>query len=78
MANVIAHNAIYKNLVNIVVKGTGLNTTGILEYARDFVRKNKIKQGHIWCVFDKDDFPDAKFNEIWKPKKGNTLGRKNT
>lgn len=62
MANVIAHNAIYKNLVNIVVKGTGLNTTGILEYARDFVRKNKIKQGHIWCIFDKDDFPDAKFN----------------
>lgn len=66
MANVIAHNAIYKNVVQVFVKGTGLNTTGIVEYAARFINENGITKGSVWCVFDKDDFPAKKFDSSSK------------
>lgn len=63
IAHTIANNAVYKNLVKIIIEGTGRNTTGIVEYAKNFIVQNEISKSSVWCVFDKDDFPDEKFNQ---------------
>ena len=63
MGKLIAQNAAYVNVVKIVVEGTGLNTKGIIEYSKQYIQKNNIKTGQIWCVFDKDDFPAENFDQ---------------
>ena len=32
--------------------------------AEKYVKKNKIKKGQIWCVYDKDSFPAGDFNGV--------------
>lgn len=58
----IESNPIYKNSVSIEIAGLGANTMNVVEYADDFIQKNKIKNACVWCVFDKDSFPDDRFN----------------
>ena len=36
----------------------------VIGMAEDYVRKNKIKKGQIWCVYDKDSFPPEHFNGV--------------
>ena len=60
----IEKNAIYKNTVQIEVKGLGLDTLRIIYYAQDYITKNRIENAHIWCVYDKDDFPAEDFNNV--------------
>ncbi|MGB0383965.1 MAG: RloB family protein [Ardenticatenaceae bacterium] len=50
------------------VKGTGLNTIGVVDEAIEL--KDKGNYDQVWCVFDKDQFPDHKFEQaIRKAKK---------
>lgn len=62
MKSIIASEPMYKNM--IYIKGLGKNTTGVLQYAIDYVNEHKITNGQIWCVYDKDDFPSQSFNEV--------------
>lgn len=48
------------NVYDIEVKGLGANTTSVVDKAIDL--KNKGNYDRVWAVFDKDSFPDAKFN----------------
>jgi hypothetical protein len=40
--------------------GTGFNTITLVQKASELARERSYDQ--IWCVFDKDDFPDEDFN----------------
>lgn len=56
--------------INIVPIGTGCNTVSLIQEAeklqKENIKKSKkgedVKYDEIWCVFDKDDFPDDNFN----------------
>lgn len=51
----------------IEVVGTGENTIGLVEAARKIVetrrRSDEPPFYYVWIVFDKDEFPDARFDE---------------
>lgn len=51
-----------KNRIQLEIIGTGKNTRGLFEYARDLVSKSPNGYSHVWLVYDKDDFPDDRFN----------------
>ena len=51
---------------NIEVKGTGKNTTDLVNYTDKFVNYSNKRYGQIWVVFDKDDYPDKQFNQAIK------------
>ena len=40
----------------ITLDGTGRNTESLVRYAVEIKNKANIPYGHVWCVFDKDDF----------------------
>ncbi len=61
---VIKGNAIYKNLVHVHVEGVGAETLRVIYAAEKYVRKNKIENANIWCVYDKDSFPKQDFNAV--------------
>ncbi|MGE5341851.1 MAG: RloB family protein [Candidatus Omnitrophota bacterium] len=50
---------------NVKVVGCGMNTLSLVEEAIR-VKRNYMKDGrihdHVWCVFDRDDFPLENFN----------------
>ncbi len=46
----------------IKVEGTGKNTKGLLEYAREVVKKRCPEAKSVWLVYDKDDFPYDNFD----------------
>ncbi len=60
----IKKNPIYKNLIHIEVKGVGAETLRVIEYAQEYVEKNRLKNAEIWCVYDKDSFPPTDFNAV--------------
>ncbi|WP_293785699.1 RloB family protein [uncultured Pedobacter sp.] len=51
--------------------GKGYNTLACVKHAIHLSQKKKYDQ--IWCVFDKDDFPNSDFNDAIKLAKTNGL-----
>ncbi|MDA8211160.1 MAG: RloB family protein [Clostridia bacterium] len=52
-------------LTNVKVVGTGYNTDSLVQYAIQLKRdaqKEKEPFNQVWCVFDRDSFPVANFN----------------
>lgn len=47
--------------LKVEVDGRGSNTLDLVQYA--IKKKNEQDYDSIWCVFDKDSFPDTNFNE---------------
>ncbi len=48
----------------------GANTKSLVVSTKDEIRRASIVYSNVWCVFDKDDFPDGNFNsEIEKAEK---------
>jgi hypothetical protein len=58
----------------ITVDGTGRNTEDLVRYAIEKRKLSDIPYGHVWCVFDKDDFTDAQFNSAIQMCKANGIG----
>lgn len=55
--------------ISIEVVGTGYNTITLVEEAERLKKEKRNVYDQIWCVFDKDDFPEANFtNAIAKAK----------
>lgn len=52
------------NRIQLDIKGGAGNTTGLLEYAKKLVKRSANGYSHVWLVYDKDDFPDDRFNEM--------------
>lgn len=62
----IESNPIYKDLVLIEIEPCGAETMRVISQAEEYVRKNKIKEGQIWCLYDKDSFPAERFNGVFE------------
>lgn len=48
--------------IAVVVKGTGMHTLDLLDFAVEYCRYAPETFDHVWLVFDKDDFPETDFN----------------
>ena len=51
-------------MVLIEIEPCQAETMRVIGMAEDYVKKNKIKKGQIWCVYDKDSFPPERFNGV--------------
>ncbi|WP_165060827.1 RloB family protein [Adlercreutzia sp. ZJ154] len=53
----------FRNRIHIVVKGTGLHTTDLFEYA---LRECRLSGGfdHVWLAYDRDDFDFCEFDSV--------------
>ncbi len=60
----IEENPIYKDMVLIKIEPCQAETMRVIGMAEDYVKKNKIEKGQIWCVYDKDSFPAEHFNGV--------------
>jgi len=60
----IESNPMYNNMVFIDVEGVGKETLKVLEAAEKKVADEKLKDAHIWCIYDKDSFPPERFNQV--------------
>lgn len=49
--------------VKVVPIGTGYNTISLVEKAIELAAEPKYAGFEVWCVFDKDSFPNERFNE---------------
>lgn len=67
----IKSNVAYRDLVHIHVEGVGAETLRVIRAAEAYVRANKLKNATVWCVYDKDSFPDQDFNAV--SERANTL-----
>lgn len=48
---------------SIEVKGTGKNTTDLVNYTDKYVNYSNKRCGQVWVVFDKDDYTDEQFDK---------------
>lgn len=48
---------------SIEVKGTGKNTTDLVNYTDKYVNYANKRYGEVWVVFDKDDYNDEQFDK---------------
>ena len=60
----IENNPIYREMVLIEIEPCAAETMRVIGKAEKYVAKNRIKRGQIWCVYDKDSFPDHDFNGV--------------
>lgn len=60
----IEENPIYKDMVLIEIEPCAAETMRVIGKAEEFVDKNQIQKGQIWCVYDKDSFPAKDFNGV--------------
>ena len=60
----IESNPIYKDMVLIEIEPCGAETMRVIGQAEDYVKKNRLEKGQIWCVYDKDSFPAERFNGV--------------
>ena len=60
----IEDNPIYRDMVLIEIEPCQAETMRVIGMAERYVKKNKIQNGQIWCVYDKDSFPAKDFNGV--------------
>lgn len=60
----IEENPVYKDMVLIEIEPCQAETMRVIGMAEEYVKKNNIKKGQIWCVYDKDSFPPERFNGV--------------
>ncbi len=68
-------NPIYRDMVLVEIEPCQAETMRVIGTAEDYVKKNNIKKGQIWCVYDKDSFPAEHFNDV--EKRANALNKLN-
>ena len=59
----IDNNPIYKNMIKI--KPCAKDTLRVVNDACQYIKENKITQGNVWCVYDKDDFKADDFDNAY-------------
>lgn len=60
----IEDNPIYRDMVLIEIEPCQAETMRVIGMAEQYVKKNKITKGQIWCVYDKDRFPADHFKGV--------------
>lgn len=76
MKELIETHPVYKNMVLVEIEGCGAETMRVIQAAERYIQKMKIKDGQVWCVYDKDSFPAQHFNQV--SERANNLNQKNT
>jgi len=71
----IENNPIYRDLVLLEIEPCAAETMRVIGKAEEYVRKNQINKGQIWCVYDKDSFPNKDFNGV--EERANKLNKEN-
>ena len=51
-------------MVLIEIEPCQAETMRVIGMAERYVKRNKIRKGQIWCVYDKDSFPPNDFNGV--------------
>jgi hypothetical protein len=51
-----------KNKIVFDIEGTGRNTLDLVNFTDKLVSQSAIPFGHVWVIFDKDDFTEHQFN----------------
>ncbi|MCI8448023.1 MAG: RloB domain-containing protein [Eubacterium sp.] len=64
MKHLIESDPIYKNTVLVEIEPCAAETMRVIKKAEEYVKKNKLQKGQIWCVYDKDSFPKSDFNGV--------------
>ena len=62
--DLIEENPIYRDMVLIHIEPCGAETMRVISMAENYIRKNRINKGQVWCVYDKDSFPAERFNGV--------------
>lgn len=62
-----------KSKIELDIKGTGRNTEDLVDFAIMLRSLSAIPYGHVWVVFDKDDFSDEQFNNSIAKAKQNGI-----
>lgn len=75
LKKLIEENPIYKDMVLIEIEPCQAETMRVIGMAEDYVKKNEIQKGQVWCVYDKDSFPAEHFNGV--EERANSLNRIN-
>lgn len=60
----IEENPIYKDMVLIKIEPCAAETMRVISKAELYVSEHQIKRGQIWCIYDKDSFPNKDFNGV--------------
>lgn len=60
--NRIEENPIYNSVIEI--KPCAMETMRVIGKAEEYIQKNHIEKGQVWCVYDKDSFPASDFNNV--------------
>lgn len=64
------------DLIALDVEGIGANTKSLVEEAirrKAQANRNRTPYNQVWCVFDRDVFPAANFNEAFRLAKVNSI-----
>ena len=69
----IEENPVYKDMVLVEIEPCQAETMRVIGMAEDYVKKNKVCKGQVWCVYDKDSFPANHFNGVGE--KANSLNK---
>lgn len=64
MKRQIERKGMYRNSVFINIEGVGEGTVRILDHAEKYIEKNRINEGEVWIIYDKDDFTEDSFNSV--------------
>ncbi|MDF2520571.1 MAG: RloB protein [Clostridia bacterium] len=57
-----ANKVTIEQKIELEIEGTGRNTNDLVNYVGFLVSRSTLPYGHIWVIFDKDDFTDDQFN----------------
>lgn len=60
-------------MVLIEIEPCQAETMRVIGIAEDYVKKNEIQKGQVWCVYDKDSFPAEHFNGV--EERANSLNK---
>lgn len=62
--------------IEVLVKGTGMNTDSLVQAAidtRDKAIKKKTPYSEVWCVFDRDSFPIRNYSRAFELARANKI-----
>lgn len=60
----IESDPIYKDTVLVEIEPCAAETMRVIKGAEEYVHRNSLQKGQIWCVYDKDSFPKSDFNAV--------------
>jgi len=65
--------------IELDIEGTGRNTNSLVNFTEYIINRSLMPYGHVWVIFDKDNFSDDQFNSAIEQarKKGYHTGWSN-